>query len=192
MSAAGTSPPRAVSPISADQAPLLARSYYADGAPSPIVAALAHVPELLDVAMPFVAAALGESFVSARLKEIAILRASAVLGCHYCVRSHTVVALDEGLSRAEVVALCRDEPAQDAFDDERERALVAWVQALAGGRGPLDGDLERHMAACFSEAEIVELTVVATATMMLNRFCTALGLPVSDATLVRLRAEGLL
>ncbi len=191
MSAAGTSASSAVSLVPPDQAPLLARPYYAGGAPSPIVGALAHVPELLGVTMAFVGAALGESFVSARLKEIAILRASAVLGCHYCVQTHTVVALDEGLDRAEVRALCGEEPAQDAFGEDRERALVGWVQELAGQRGPLDDDVQRRMTGCFSEPEIVELTVVATATIMLNRFCTALGLPVSDATHARLRAEGL-
>jgi hypothetical protein len=36
----------------------------------------------------------------------------------------------------------------------------------------------------------VELTLVAGATLMLNRLCTALELPTSAATLARLEAEG--
>ncbi len=180
-----------IAPVPAEQAPLLARPYYAGESPSPIAATLAHVPELLDVAMPFIGVALGESSVPARLKEIAILRASVLLECHYCVQTHTVVALDEGLSDSEVRALREDGPSEDAFEKERERALVAWVDALARGRGAIEDALQARMASCFSEAEIVELTVVTTATMMLNRYCTALGLPVNPATVTRLRAEGL-
>jgi len=45
--------------IGADQAPLLARPYDAGGGPGPIVAALAQVPEVLQVAVPFIGAALG-------------------------------------------------------------------------------------------------------------------------------------
>jgi alkylhydroperoxidase family enzyme len=42
----------------------------------------------------------------------------------------------------------------------------------------------------FAEHEVVELTLVAGATLMLNRFCTALELPTSPATLGRLEAAG--
>ncbi len=38
---------------------------------------------------------------------------------------------------------------------------------------------------------MVELTAVIGATLMLNRFATALGLPTSDDTLARLTTEGL-
>jgi len=48
-------------------------------------------------------------------------------------------------------------------------------------------DLTAH----YDEAEIVELTLLCAATVMLNRYCTALGLPVSAATVERLAAEGL-
>ncbi|MBA2347959.1 MAG: carboxymuconolactone decarboxylase family protein [Solirubrobacterales bacterium] len=180
-----------VAPVAPDQAPLLARPYYANGAPGPIAGTMAHVPELLDVAMPFIGAALGPGAVSARLKEIAVLRASALLECDYCVRSHTVVALDEGLVHAEVRALRDSGPAEDAFTVDRERALVAWVDELATGRGAVDPVVEARMAEHFAAAEIVELTLVTTTTMMLNRYCTALGLPVSATVAERLSAEGL-
>ena len=52
--------------LGADQAPLLARPFYAGGDPGPIVAAMAHVPELLEVAMPFLGTALGPSGIDWR------------------------------------------------------------------------------------------------------------------------------
>jgi AhpD family alkylhydroperoxidase len=66
---------------------------------------LAYVPELCEVVLPFVGAALGPSAVSLHEKEIAVLRTSANLGCKYCVNAHTVVATESGLSRDEVRAL---------------------------------------------------------------------------------------
>ncbi len=93
--------------VERDQAPLLARRFFGDGPASPITASLAHVPELLEVALPFIGAALGPGTLGPRMKEIAILRTSALLECRYCVQSHTAVALDAGLSAGEVRALRR-------------------------------------------------------------------------------------
>ncbi len=50
--------------------------------------------------------------------------------------------------------------------------------------------MQEEAAAHFADHELVELTVAVTATVMLNRYCTALDLPTSAATLARLAAEG--
>ena len=91
--------------VEADQAPLLARPYFADGDPGPIIAALAQVPEMLEATVPFLGRVLGPSCLPARIKEIVILRTSARASCRYCIEAHTVVARDVGLSVAEVRAL---------------------------------------------------------------------------------------
>ncbi|MGQ0775958.1 MAG: carboxymuconolactone decarboxylase family protein [Pseudonocardiales bacterium] len=177
--------------IGPSQAPLLARPYYADGDPGPIVAALAQVPELLVVAIPFISTALGPSAIDWRTKEIVIVRTSALAGCRYCVQSHTVVALDAGLSRAEVVALRGEAAIPDSFDDPRELALLRWIETVAGGSGPVDKTVRNTMRRHWSDHEVVELTTVIGVTLMLNRFATALELPTGDATLDRLAAAGL-
>lgn len=176
--------------IGIDQAPLLARPYYADGDPGPIVAALAQVPELLEVAMPFIAGALGPSAIDWRSKEIVIVRTSALAGCRYCVQAHTVVALDAGLSRAQVRALRGETAIEDAFDDSRELALCAWVDIVAGS-GPVDDAARAALRRCWADHEVVELTLVIGATLLLNRFATALALPTAADTLDRLAAAGL-
>jgi AhpD family alkylhydroperoxidase len=178
--------------VGPEQAPLLARRFYGDGPPSPLTASLAQVPELLEVALPFVGAALGPGVLDARAKEIAVLRTSARLGCRFCVETHTVVALDSGLGREEVRALRGERDVEAVFADERERVMLAWIDAVADGRGPLDPELQRRAAATFSEHELVELTLAVGATLMLNRYCTALDLPVSAATAARLAEEELL
>ena len=176
--------------LDGDTAPLLARPYFEDGDPGPIVAALAQVPELLEVAVPFIGAVLGASSIDVRTKELVILRTSVLLECQYCVQSHTPVALDNGVTRPEVDALRRREAVTDGFADPRVRALMDWVDALAGGIGAVDAPATAAMQAHFEQHEIVELALLVGTTMMLNRFCTALGLPTAPATLERLIAEG--
>ena len=179
----------AVELIGPDQAPILARPFYGT-APSPITASLAHVPELLEVALPFIAKVLGSSAIGAREKEIVIVRTSTLLGCGYCMQTHTAVALDVGLGHDEVLALRREVPLESACFDERELALIAWTDAVAASGAV--SERERARAAIhFADPELVELTLVIAATTMLNRYCTALGLPTSEATRERLAAEGL-
>jgi AhpD family alkylhydroperoxidase len=176
--------------ITAEQAPLLARPYFANGDPGPIVAALAHVPELLEVTMPFLDAALGPSAVDARAKELVILRTSAVLGCRYCIQTHTVVARNTGVSVEEVAALRGEAPLEAAFTDPRELTLLRWVDAVAVGPGPVP-EAARHAAReRLEDPDLVELTLLVGATLLLNRFCTALDLPTSPKVLRRLAAEG--
>ena len=182
--------PPLVSLIGADHAPLLARPYFADGDPGPITAALAQVPELLEVTAPFLGCVLGPSCIDMRTKEIVILRTSARASCRYCVEAHTVVARDAGLSVREVRALRGEIPAPSPFTDRRELAAIAWCDALVA-TGSVDTDVKYQLTAAFADHEVVELTLVVTTTLLLNRFCTALDLPSSPEVLSRLAAEGL-
>jgi AhpD family alkylhydroperoxidase len=181
-----------VTVIDRRSAPLLLRHLYADGDPGPIVGALAQVPELCEVTLPFIGAALGPSSVSLRHKEIAILRTSANLACRYCIDAHTVVAVESGLTDAEV-ALLRDGDDQHlaaVFDDPDERALIAWIDALSTGRGAIDDSVSEQARRALGEHRLVELTVTVGATITLNRLCTGLRLPTSDETIQRLAEIG--
>lgn len=177
--------------LGADQAPLLARAYYAEGDPGPIVAALAQVPELLEVVMPFLGTAFGPTAIPWRTKEIVILRTSSQLDCRYCIQSHTTVALDAGLSVEEVRALRVPMLPDGVFAEPGERALIRWIDAVAGSTGPVPAPLAEGLADHYDDAGVVELTLLAGVTMMLNRFCTALELPTSPDVLARLVAEDL-
>jgi AhpD family alkylhydroperoxidase len=173
--------------ISIDQAPLPARRWYReDGSASPITRALAAVPELLDVAMPFIGEALGPGSVGLRAKEVVILRVSAVNRCRYCVATHTVAAWDAGLTESETAALCG---AAEGLD-ERDAALVAWCDAISSSGEPVGDEAAERLREHFADHEVVELTVTAAATLMLNRFCTALQLAPTEATVERLAAAG--
>jgi len=178
--------------IEADQAPILARPFYPpDGPPSPVTASLAHVPEVLAAALPFIGRILGPTAVGARTKELVIVRTSALMGCRYCVETHAALALDCGLSREEVRALRGECEVETIFSDPAELALIDWVDALALGRGAVPEETATRATEAIGDAELVELTLVAGATLMLNRYCSALELPTSAGTLTRLVEEGL-
>jgi AhpD family alkylhydroperoxidase len=171
--------------VGADQAPLLARPYYPEqGQASPIVRALAQVPELLEVAMPFIARVFGPTSIDLRTKEIVVLRVSALNGCRYCVDTHTVAAWDAGLTQSETAAL----RGTAAGFHAAEEALVAFCDAFCNAPAPVPDHVTRRLRSHFAEHEVVELSLLAGATAMLNRFCTALELPTAPTTRARLEA----
>ena len=64
------------------------------------------------------------------------------------------------------------------------------MDALAGGRGPIDDRCGEELRRHFPDHAVVELTVTVGATLFLNRFATALQLPTSAATAARIGAAG--
>lgn len=171
-------------------APLLVRDLWAGGDPGPIAAALAQVPELCDVALPFLGAALGASAVSVRRKEIAIVRTSANLACRYCTDTHTVVGAEQGLTSDELHALRGDRDLEEVFTDRAELALIAWVDALSTETGPVNPLVAVTAKGLLGDHQLVELTVTVGATMLLNRLATGLQLPVSTETETNLTELG--
>lgn len=158
--------------LNQERAPLLARSYYQRGYPGPIAAALANVPELMEPVLSLSAAVFGPTSVEPRLKEIVVLRVSSANGCHYCTETHSAVARRMGFSGEELAALRGNSPAP-RYWTPRELALFSFSEALS--RRPAEAvELLRPL---FDEPQVVELVTLGSATIMLNRFATALGLP---------------
>ena len=158
--------------LTAETAPLLAQPFYQRGDPGAITAALAHVPELMEVALPFFDSVFGATAVEARLKEIVVLRVSSANRCHYCVETHSGVAQRIGFRPAEVSALRGEAPAPIGWSDA-ELAVYAFASAISETPESAVEKLRPH----FADAAVVELVAVAAATVMLNRFATALELP---------------
>lgn len=171
-------------------APLIAQAYFAGGDPGPIVAALANVPELLGPTLAFIGAALGNGASSTRHKEFAILRTSALQGCTYCIHAHTTVALDVGLTPAEVRGLRGELSLEEAFPDQAEQHLIRWIDAMAGATGPVPDDVWASARAGTPDHLLAELSVTIGATMFLNRFATGFQLPTAAGVLERLESEG--
>ena len=111
-----------------------------------------------------------ESGIEPRLLHLIKLRASQINGCAYCVDMHTREARRDGLSEQwiNLIVTWRESPLYDA----RERAVLAWTEALtnvAETRAP-DADYE-PLREFFSEAEMTRLTVAIGAINVWNRLC---------------------
>ena len=180
-----------VSLLTKNEAPITVRSMFSEHNTSPLVSTMAHVPELISKAMPFIGQALGASSVSIRAKEIMILRASVLMRCIYCIKTHTVVADRVGLTHAEIRGLREEQPIESVFSESKERLLIAWTDALAKGPEPITDALKMQMKQHYSDGEIVEFSLCIGATLMLNRYATALDLPVDENHLLILKEKGL-
>ena len=166
-------------------APILARPMYAaSGETSPITRALAQVPELLAPTMGFLGPVLGPSSIDLRSKELVILRVSAVAECAYCTGAHSVAAADAGVTDSERQALVGGVPLETAFDGDDLR-LLRLCDAIAAG-GSVEGRLVSAVRRDRGDHGVVELVLLACATLMLNRLCTTLELPLTSGTAERL------
>ena len=171
--------------IESADAPILARPLYSTtGETSPITRALAQVPELLGPTLGFLGPVLAPGSVDLRTKELVILRVSSVAECAYCTGAHSVVAADAGIRASERAALVGSTPLEAAFGGEELR-LLRLCDAIAAG-GPVDAKLVSGVRRDRGDHGVVELVLLACATLMLNRLCTTLELPLADATAERL------
>jgi AhpD family alkylhydroperoxidase len=111
------------------------------------------------------------------LLELVKMRASQLNGCAYCLDMHSKDARARGESeqRLYVLPAWREAP----FYSERERAALAWCEALTllADSGAPDG-VYAEVERLFDEAEIVELTLAIVAINGWNRFAVGLRSPV--------------
>ena len=108
-----------------------------------------------------------------RYRELAILRVALLNGADYEYRAHLPFALQEGLSQEQIDAL-PGWPLSPRFD-ERERAVLAYTDAMTRGIGVPDAIFEgvrRH----FDERETVELTATIGGYNLVSRFLVAMQL----------------
>jgi len=101
------------------------------------------------------------------------LRASQINGCAYCIDMHSIDARAAGETEQRLYAL--DAWRETPFFDDRERAGLAWIEAvtLVSQTHVPDAvydEAKKH----FSEKEIVDLTYLASTINAWNRIAVAL------------------
>jgi AhpD family alkylhydroperoxidase len=108
------------------------------------------------------------------LMELVKIRASQINRCAFCLHMHTAEARKQGESEERIYLL--DAWQESSLYDDRERAALAWTEALTqvAGRHPSDdtyAQLQRH----FSEEEQVTLTLLIVAINGWNRVQAGFG-----------------
>jgi AhpD family alkylhydroperoxidase len=108
-----------------------------------------------------------------RFLHVLKLRASQINGCAFCIDMHSLDARAAGETEQRLYAL--DAWRETPFFDERERAALAWIEAVTMVSvthvpDALYEETRRH----FRDKEIVDLTYVAVAINSWNRLAIAL------------------
>lgn len=101
------------------------------------------------------------------LMELVKMRASQINGCAFCLDMHSKDARAAGETEQRLYALnaWRETP----FYTERERAALAWTEALTRIRKGVSDELYAEARKHFSEKEIVDLSLCVIAINGWNR-----------------------
>jgi AhpD family alkylhydroperoxidase len=101
------------------------------------------------------------------------LRASQINGCAYCIDMHAIDARAAGETEQRLYAL--DAWRETPFFDDRERAALAWVEAVTlVAQGHVPDAVYQEARQHFSEKELVDLTYLASTINAWNRLAISL------------------
>jgi AhpD family alkylhydroperoxidase len=105
------------------------------------------------------------------LLNLIYLRASQINGCAWCIDMHTkdARALGETEQRLYEVSAWWDAP----FYSDRERAALAWTEAVTRIEGRVADEVYEEAKKHFSDRELVNLTLAITQINVWNRFNVA-------------------
>ncbi|WP_291861330.1 carboxymuconolactone decarboxylase family protein [Bradyrhizobium sp.] len=103
-----------------------------------------------------------------QLLELIKLRASQINGCAFCVQYHILQGERLGLSadKLNLVVVWREAP----LFSPRERAALAWTEALTLLAGGVSDEVYAQAGAEFSEKELIYLTSAIASINVWNRF----------------------
>ncbi len=106
------------------------------------------------------------------LLELVKMRASQINGCAYCLDMHTKDARARGEAEQRLYALSAW--AETPFYSERERAALAWTEAVTNiAAGHVPDPVYEAARRQFSEKELVDLTLAIVAINGWNRLAIA-------------------
>jgi AhpD family alkylhydroperoxidase len=119
---------------------------------------------------------LEECGIDKRLLLMMKLRASQMNGCAYCIDMHWKDARALGESEQRLYGL--DAWREFPFYDERERAALAWTEAVTRlDEGHVPDDVYEQAHARFSDKELADLTLAVAAINAWNRLTIPLRVP---------------
>lgn len=132
----------------------------------------AHSPLLARWFLGFVAAVrqpnLG-AVSDVRLRNLATIKTSMVNECTYCATHTSIFGKALGLRTEDLEALQGDNYKTSPLFNEREKAAIAWAEAMTLNTAKYTGKVWDDMRRFFSDAEIVEISLAAAMFNMINR-----------------------
>ncbi|MFB6449144.1 carboxymuconolactone decarboxylase family protein [Bradyrhizobium tunisiense] len=127
-------------------------------------------PDVYDLVLAFGQLAT-KAGLDKQLIELVKLRASQINGCAFCVQHHVLLSERIGVpaDKLHLVAVWREAPIFSA----RERAALAWAEALTLLPGGVSEEVYSEATREFSETELTYLTSAVASIHVWNRFGAA-------------------
>ncbi len=104
-----------------------------------------------------------------RLRNLATIKTSLVNECSYCSTHTSIFGQALGLKDTDIEALKGDAYKTHSAFNERERAAIAWSEAMTKNTAARDEKVWQDMKRLFTEAEIVEISLNCAVFNMINR-----------------------
>jgi len=113
----------------------------------------------------------GKAGLEKQLLELVKIRASQINGCAFCVQYHILIAEKLGVpaDKINLVVVWREAP---QFS-KRERAALAWTEALTRLSGDVSDEVYAEATAEFAEKELAYLTSAVAVINVWNRYGVA-------------------
>lgn len=109
------------------------------------------------------------------LRSLVTVRVSQINGCHFCVDLNSATLLKRGVSEEKALAVA-DWQDSNLFD-KRERAVLAYAEAMTRTEGGVEDTHVEALRHHFDDDTIVELTAVVAFQNLSSKFNSALGVP---------------
>jgi AhpD family alkylhydroperoxidase len=113
----------------------------------------------------------GKAGLDKGLLELVKIRASQINGCAFCVQYHILQAEKLGMpaDKLNLVVVWREAPQFST----RERAALAWTEALTELGGGVSDEIYAEASSEFSEKELIYLTSAVSVINVWNRYGVA-------------------
>lgn len=131
-------------------------------------------------AMYSLGAYLAKSQVEQSLLNLIYFRVSQVNGCAFCLDMHSKDLLAKGETEQRLLVL--DAWREAPFYSNRERAALAWAEALTKVTGAVSDDIYEAARQEFSEEELIDLTMAVITINGYNRVNLAFPNPAAVGT----------
>lgn len=151
----------------------------ARGIPVPnLYRVIGHSPALLRAWLDFAWPLRLHAKTARRIRELLILRGAQVSGARYEWVHHVAMALDAGVTRAQIDALEGWE--KSALFAPEERAVLRLAEEVTRGPAASAACMEALRKCGYDEAGIVELTLTASFYVCVSRFLQSMGIELED------------
>lgn len=141
------------------------------------VRALAHNPDLLKALIGVYEAFSKTQSVDRKLMELGIIVTSRVNACDYCLKHHTPLAHESGLSAEQLTCLDEGEwnVHRELWSDE-EWLVIQYAEQMARDPARINDEMFQALQRRFSDRQIVDMSMRFALCTAWNKFNDALGL----------------